>query len=83
MILVGFSLLTMTTGAVAYMHGFYLGGYILTLGFVITFFGMALWLRDVVTEATIHKNFNKFLFLNERIRALINYKLNTLIYLIF
>lgn len=43
----------MTTGAVAYMHGYYLGGYILTLGFVITTFGMALWLRDVITEATL------------------------------
>jgi hypothetical protein len=32
----------MTTGAVAYMHGYYLGGYILTLGFIITTYGMAL-----------------------------------------
>jgi cytochrome c oxidase subunit 3 len=53
MILVSFSLLTMTTGAVLFMHGYYLGGYILTLGFIITTFGMALWLRDVVTEATL------------------------------
>ena len=42
MILVGFSLLTMTTGAVSYFHGFFLGGHILTLGFIITTFGMAL-----------------------------------------
>jgi cytochrome c oxidase subunit 3 len=42
MILVSFSLLTMTMGAVSYMHGFFLGGYILTLGFFITTFGMAL-----------------------------------------
>jgi len=52
-ILVGFSMLTMTTGAVAYMHGYYLGGYILTLGFIITAYGMALWLKDVITEATL------------------------------
>ena len=52
-ILVSFSLLTMTTGAVAYMHGYYLGGYILSLGFVITTYGMALWLRDIITEATL------------------------------
>jgi len=32
----------MTTGAVSYMHGYYLGGYILTLGFIITVYGMAL-----------------------------------------
>jgi cytochrome c oxidase subunit 3 len=58
-ILVSFSLLTMTTGAVAYMHGYYLGGYILSLGFVITTYGMALWLRDIITEATIRAIFNK------------------------
>jgi len=52
-ILVGFSLLSLTTGAVAYMHGYYLGGYILILGFLLTTYGMALWLRDVITEATL------------------------------
>jgi len=52
-ILVSFSLLTLTTGAVLFMHGYYLGGYILTLGFIITIFGMGLWLRDIVTEATL------------------------------
>ena len=36
-------------------------GYILTLGFIITTFGMALWLRDVVTEAMITTNFNNIL----------------------
>jgi len=61
-ILVGFSLLTITTGAVSYFHGYFLGGYILTLGFIITTFGMALWLRDVITEATIRACFNKDLF---------------------
>jgi hypothetical protein len=52
-ILVGFSLLTLTTGAVMYMHGYYLGEQILTLGFIITLFGMTLWLRDVITEGTL------------------------------
>lgn len=62
MILVSFSLLTLTTGAVTFMHGYFLGGYILTLGFLITIFGMALWLRDIITEATIPTNFNNILF---------------------
>ena len=35
------------------MHGYYLGGYILTLGFILTAYGMALWLKDVITEATL------------------------------
>ena len=33
-ILLSFSLLNMAIGAVLYMHGFYLGGSLLTLGFV-------------------------------------------------
>jgi cytochrome c oxidase subunit 3 len=62
MILVSFSLLTMTTGAVAYMHGYSLGGYVLSLGVLITTSGMALWLRDVITEATTMKNVISFYF---------------------
>jgi len=51
-ILVSFSLLNLTIGAVAYMHGFTYGGYILTLGFILTTYGMILWFRDVVIEAS-------------------------------
>jgi cytochrome c oxidase subunit 3 len=51
-ILLSFSLLNLTIGAVAYMHGFSYGGYILTLGFILTIYGMILWFRDVVVEAT-------------------------------
>ena len=51
-ILLSFSLLNMAIGAVLYMHGFYLGGSLLTLGFVLTCFGMILWFRDVITEST-------------------------------
>jgi len=51
-ILLSFSLLNMAIGAVLYMHGFYLGGSLLTLGFVLTCFGMTLWFRDVITEST-------------------------------
>lgn len=47
-ILLSFSLLNLTIGAVAYMHGFSYGGYILTLGFILTCYGMILWFRDVV-----------------------------------
>ena len=51
-ILLSFSLLNLTIGAVSYMHGFQFGGYILTLGFVLTTYGMILWFRDVVIEAS-------------------------------
>ena len=51
-ILLSFSLLNLTIGAVAYMHGFSYGGYILTLGFILTTYGMILWFRDVIIEAT-------------------------------
>jgi len=57
------------------MHGYFLGGYILTLGFLITTFGMALWLRDIITEATFTKNFKSMLFktkLKNRNISLIN-----------
>jgi len=51
-ILLSFSLLNLTIGAVAYMHGFSYGGSILTLGFILTTYGMILWFRDVVIEAS-------------------------------
>ena len=51
-ILLSFSLLNLTVGAVAYLHGFSYGGYILTLGFILTTYGMILWFRDVVIEAS-------------------------------
>src|SRR3954469_19434616 len=35
-ILLSFSLLNLTVGAVSYMHGFNYGGYILTIGFTLT-----------------------------------------------
>ena len=52
-ILVSFSLFTMVIGAVMYFHGFTNGGYILTLGFIITLYGMILWFRDVISEGTL------------------------------
>jgi cytochrome c oxidase subunit 3 len=51
-ILLSFSLLNLTIGAVAYLHGINNGGYILTLGFILTTYGMILWLRDVVIEGS-------------------------------
>jgi len=51
-ILVSFSLLTLTIGAVMYMHGFYKGETILSTGFVLTLSGMMFWFRDVITEGT-------------------------------
>ena len=49
-ILLSFSLLNLTIGAVAYMHGFSYGGYILILGLMLTTYGMILWFRDVIIE---------------------------------
>lgn len=51
-ILVSFSLFNLAIGATMYMHGFSQGGYLLTLGFLLTTFGMILWFRDVITEGT-------------------------------
>lgn len=51
-LLVSFSLLVLTLSAVMYMQGLPNGGYLLLLGFVLTAYGMTLWLRDVTTEAT-------------------------------
>ncbi len=55
-ILVSFSLLSLTLGAVMYMQGFTYGGQLISLGFTLTVFGMILWFRDIITEGT--KNFN-------------------------
>jgi len=52
-ILVSFSLFTMVIGAVMYFHGFTNGGYILSLGFILTLYGMILWFRDVISEGTL------------------------------
>src|ERR1700759_48856 len=52
-ILVAFSLFSMAIGAVMYFHGFSNGGSLLTLGFVITTYGMILWFRDVISEGTL------------------------------
>jgi cytochrome c oxidase subunit 3 len=49
-LLTSFAVLTMAVGAVMYFHGFANGGNLLTLGFLLTLFGMILWFRDVVAE---------------------------------
>nr|YP_010462024.1 cytochrome c oxidase subunit 3 [Hericium erinaceus]YP_010759097.1 cytochrome c oxidase subunit 3 [Hericium alpestre]UUF93978.1 cytochrome c oxidase subunit 3 [Hericium erinaceus]WEX32011.1 cytochrome c oxidase subunit 3 [Hericium alpestre] len=51
-ILISFSLLNLTIGAVMYMQGFAYGNYILSLGFTLTVFTMVLWFRDIITEGT-------------------------------
>ena len=51
-ILVSFSLLNLTVGAVAYMHGYPNGGSIFLLGLILTVAGMVLWFRDIITEGT-------------------------------
>jgi len=51
-ILTSFALLTLTVSAVMYFHGYENGGYLLSLGFLLTTFAMILWFRDVVLEGT-------------------------------
>nr|YP_010990972.1 cytochrome c oxidase subunit 3 [Pappia fissilis]WOX61245.1 cytochrome c oxidase subunit 3 [Pappia fissilis] len=51
-ILVSFSLLNLTIGAVAYMHGYPNGGKIFSLGLILTIASMVLWFRDVIVEKT-------------------------------
>lgn len=47
-----FALLTLTVSAVMYFHGYLNGGYLLTIGFILTVSSMLLWFRDVITEST-------------------------------
>ena len=51
-ILTSFSLLNLTIGAVLWFHGFANGGYIATIGLLLTASGMVLWFKDVITEGT-------------------------------
>jgi hypothetical protein len=59
-ILVSFSLLSLTLGAVMYMQGFTHGGQLISLGFTLTVFGMILWFRDIITEGR-KKNSNNLI----------------------
>ena len=58
-IFLSFSLLSMAIGAVMYMHGYSNGGFILTVGFTVTLFGMILWFRDIISEGTLLGNHTK------------------------
>ena len=51
-IYLSFSLLTLTLGAASYFHGYPNAGYIFALGVFLTVFGMILWFRDIILEAT-------------------------------
>ena len=55
-IFVSFSLLNLTIGAVAYMHGYPNGGTVFLLGLIITAVGMILWFRDIIVESTAEAN---------------------------
>jgi cytochrome c oxidase subunit 3 len=52
-LLTSFALLTLTIGAVMYLHNFNNGGLLLNLGLFLTASGMTLWFRDVITESTL------------------------------
>jgi cytochrome c oxidase subunit 3 len=58
-LLISFALLTLTVSAVLYFHGYENGGYLLTLGFLLTTFAMILWFRDIVLEGTYLGNHTK------------------------
>lgn len=49
-ILLSFSLFNLAIGAVLCMQGFNQGNFVLSLGLIITIFGMILWFRDIVIE---------------------------------
>jgi cytochrome c oxidase subunit 3 len=51
-ILTSFSLFNLTIGAVLYMHGYNNGGFVLSVGFILTTYAMILWFKDVVIEGT-------------------------------
>jgi cytochrome c oxidase subunit 3 len=51
-LLVSLALLITTLSGVMTFHGYSNGAFLLSLGFLSTVFGMALWLKDVVREAT-------------------------------
>jgi cytochrome c oxidase subunit 3 len=69
-ILVSFSLLNLTLGAVMYMQGFTYGGYLLSLGFTLTVFGMILWFRDIITEGIkkINNSLSSIIFIAKVIK---------------
>jgi cytochrome c oxidase subunit 3 len=52
-ILISFSLLSLTIGAVMCMHGFNNGNALLSIGLILTISGMCLWFRDIITEGTM------------------------------
>ena len=61
-ILLSFSLFNLAIGAVLSMQGFNHGSNVLSLGLIVTVFGMGLWFRDVVTEGIkLHQQSN-FMF---------------------
>ena len=60
-ILTSFALLTLTVSAVMYFHGYSNGGFLLSVGFILTASSMILWFRDVITEGTKINKFNTLL----------------------
>jgi cytochrome c oxidase subunit 3 len=48
-----FSALMLTFGGVLYMHGYYMGGFLLKFGFLMLIFMMFVWWRDIIREAMI------------------------------
>ena len=58
-LLISWTLFFMAIGAVLYMHGYINGGYLLTLGFVLTGAVMFFWLGDVNTEGSYLGNHSK------------------------
>jgi cytochrome c oxidase subunit 3 len=58
-ILLSFTLLGLAIGAVMSMHGYPYGDSLLSLSFVLTLFGMALWFNDIIAEGTFKGDHTK------------------------
>jgi hypothetical protein len=82
-LLTSFALLVMTIGAVMYFHGFTNGGYLLSLGFILTSSAMILWFRDVAIEGTKKTNYKKIkliVLMSLRLfKFLLNFNLTSLV----
>ena len=58
-ILVSYALLALATGAVMTFHGIINSEVVLNLGFIITTYGIILWLRDIIIEGSFLGNHTK------------------------
>lgn len=65
-ILTAFSALVLTIGAVLYMHSYKNGGLLLIIGFLLVFYLVVCWWRDLIREATYEGHHTKIVQLGLR-----------------